>query len=67
MVRTKDDAVELRGALVDVGQQDSAGLEDGEKLCRSWCGQSGKELVLTLGHLLLKHGCIIDDVLQSVT
>jgi hypothetical protein len=31
-VRTKDDAVKLGGALVHVGQQDGAGLQEGEEL-----------------------------------
>ena len=30
--RTEDDGVELVGALVHVGQQDGAGLEEGEEL-----------------------------------
>jgi hypothetical protein len=38
-MRTVDDAVELVGVLVDVGQQDTAGLQHCEELRLSWRSQ----------------------------
>jgi hypothetical protein len=38
-MRTVDDAVELVGVLVDVGQQDAAGLQHREELRLSWRSQ----------------------------
>jgi hypothetical protein len=38
-MRTEDDAVELVGVLVDVGQQDAAGLQHCEELRLSWLSQ----------------------------
>jgi hypothetical protein len=38
-MRTEDDAVELVGVLVDVGQQDAAGLQHCEELRLSWLSE----------------------------
>ena len=57
--RTEDDAVELVGAGVVVGQQDAAGLQNCEELRLSWLRESGEEGVGALGHTLLQHRSIV--------
>jgi hypothetical protein len=51
--RTKEDGVELGGALVDVGKEDAAGLEDSQELRLSGRRQRREEGVVRLGHLQL--------------
>ena len=58
--RTEEDAVELRGALVDVRQEDAAGLEDGQELCRAWRRERGEERVLHLCYLEREGSCVLD-------
>ena len=57
--RTEDDGVELVGALVRVGQQDAAGLEDGEELRLPGLGEGGQEGVGALGDALLQHRRVV--------
>ena len=58
--RTKDDGVELIGAGVHVGQQDGAGLEEGEELREARLCERRQELLLALGHLQLQHRVVVD-------
>ena len=48
--RTRDDGVELVGALVHVRQEDAAGLERGDELRLAVLGQRRQERLLALGH-----------------
>lgn len=57
--RTKDNGVELVGALVHVGQQDPAGLECGEELRLPGLSQGGQEDVAALGDTLLQHRRVV--------
>ena len=52
---TEDDAVELVGAGVVVGQQNAAGLQHGQELRLSWLCEGGQEGVGALGDALLQH------------
>ena len=57
--RTEDDAVELVGSLVRVGQQDAAGLEHAQELRLSRLRERGQEGVGALGHALLQHRRVV--------
>ena len=66
--RTEDDAVELVGAGVCVGQQDAAGLEHRQELRLPGLRECGQEGVGALGHALLQHRRIVRhrrDVLHT--
>ena len=65
---TEDDAIEFISAGVIVGQQDAAGLQNGEKLRLSWLSESGKEGVGAFGHALLQHRSVVGhrrDILHT--
>jgi hypothetical protein len=53
--RTEQDGVELGGALVDVGQEDAAGLEHRHKLRHAGRRQRRQKWVVCLAHLQLQH------------
>ena len=56
---TEDDAVELVGAGVHMGQQDAAGLQHGQELRLSWLCEGGQEGVGGLGDALLQHRRVV--------
>jgi hypothetical protein len=59
--RTEQNAVELVRILVDVGEQDAAGLQHCEKLSLSWRGKRGQERVGTLVNTQLQCCCVVRD------